>query len=451
MMNAQFACRSTSSISVAVRVAAILLFGFIVLPAQAGDGGLLGGDLFDRAKAYVFGDTKEPIATAVEDEETPVAVKKCDGLSSKWPESCGTGKPPFEIDPRYVSKTLYEGHWDVVFKDSPELADAYVVINDGQSGLHTRDAEAGLFSSGMMRHNNTTVKGHGSVPTIGSDGSLHDTFGNWGACSCSPFRTEVRPSGNPDILVGHWTLSGEKGVTIWRRRPSMKIESVVVHRGVKNEAGDYVDDQVQYGERPVRIERDHKLTCGYGNMRGNCPTVTLSIRGQNFAGAHDLWLDPASYMEMIPRWECSDGRSWGEWNHCTMEPPFGHGNTGIRVQLIMWDGIKPGPRTLWVDGQPVPFELSINNFPDEIKKPELISLEAWGTGETKLEELPEGVPFTLEAAYDEDHPDEWVTIDIPVYASSKKQVVLYRMEDPKFFSSDWLTIEAGADRPWDYR
>lgn len=84
--------------------------------------------------------------------------------------------------------------------------------------------------------------------------------------------------------------------------------------------------------------------------------------------------------------------------------------------------------------------------PDSQEKPTLVSIKALGEDGRALNSLEQGVPFRLQASYESEHPDYRISIEIPLLASTVKQVVLYRSDDRRLFLSAPLVIEAGGER-----
>jgi len=212
-------------------------------------------------------------------------------------------------------------------------------------------------------------------------------------------------------------------------------------------------------------------------MRGNCPRFQIVVYGKNFAGPHHIWIDPASYIELSGRaYLCAKGRTYtvdAEWTNCSQSDKAGVNVVGVVLSGFIWDGVSPGPKTVWIDGRPVPFELVIRGYPDANREPQpaLVALRALGDGGAPLDRITEGVGFVLEATYDGAHPDEWVAVELPglqpaVFGGElrvadddaaadggvvgkhlpPRSVVLRRTGDKTVFRSDLLAVRAAARR-----
>lgn len=78
----------------------------------------------------------------------------------------------------------------------------------------------------------------------------------------------------------------------------------------------------------------------HATARGNRPRLRLEILGRNLWGRHYVEVDPTSGLEVAAPWPLPE-------------------DAGIGVDLVMWQGLRPGVQGLWLDGRPLPLRLVI--------------------------------------------------------------------------------------------
>ena len=198
-------------------------------------------------------------------------------------------------------------------------------------------------------------------------------------------------------------------------------------------------DDFGHRTRAGRLERWHPIGCG-GGSTGNCSVVYVSVYGAHFIGAHDVWIDPATRIEIDEaKWICADGETEGSaWYKCGMGNLPGETIAGIQIRLILRGGLTSRPVILWIDGQPIPIDLVVHGLPEEDDAaPELRLLDAVNTAGEQITQVDEGMPFLVKAVYDGPHPDDWVTLALP---DLSRDLVLFRTQDPRVFESDWLAV-----------
>lgn len=258
----------------------------------------------------------------------------------------------------------------------------------------------------------------------------------------------LRPTDDPDLITGVWIVDGKdgpiQGFSAWRRQPPLKTNSV------SHQFGSEEFDPVPHGVRPTKIELNYS-TNGY-------PNVVIWLRGERFAGGHQVRTNPGSGISHYhlgftePRYLC-DGKGtypWHtQWWPCSQgagsPDPLSGAVLGLYLHFSIRKDATPGIETFWIDGQPVPLELVIQGYP-EPTLPELISLQALDRNENPLKVIIEAVPFALRAIFDDDHPDEWISVEVPTAAPEGYQVRLKRTEDHNVFRSVWLVVEAAVKR-----
>lgn len=218
-----------------------------------------------------------------------------------------------------------------------------------------------------------------------------------------------------------------------------------------------------------------KTTCSGGGLLGAMNCVTERIEGAGEGG--EISATAALSLELIPVLRAEDNSTnmkvhvrvdagspsiTGEFqDQKQVESDVDADARLVKERLKRWSKtLLPGQLDeLRTKGETQiaisrPFEglkrLGLENPPATLTvvmlpKPKLISLEALDAGRNPLREIEERVPFVLKATYDADHPDDRISVDIPIAASSKKQVVLRKTEDPSTFRSDWLIVEPNLE------
>lgn len=431
------------------------------IPANAGIGdflkNLFGGG--EEATPVLEGaaDAADPDAPAVQAValSCPEDMVAITGLS----ENCGTDRPPA---PHGLTGGL-AGLWDVEAPGNPFHVTAMVSLNRGFAGVGHRGPQARQWvASGVARESGKeyfrTIN-----PTARSneDGSLYLHLLTGGYCGCVPYTVTVKPTGNPGIMVGEWAFDYQKaqvkkGIAILRRRPASRFDTVRFNWISSGPTQGFVRDEVPFGTRPLKVEGRHPVSCGYGGSRSNCGGIWLAVRGMNLAGGHDVWIDPASHIEIHKAgWRCANGefRDHGaDWTRCGSRQAGGDGVIGLGFRLLFRDGMAPGPKTLWIDGHPIHLEVVLEGYPeDEMPaEPPLVLLDARDAADKQISEIREGEPFQVTAIFEAAHPRSWISVAVPTLAleaaggdAAPAAVVLRRTGDPKVFQSEWLAVEAG--------
>ncbi len=409
---------------------------------------LFGGEATPEAPSEApAGTTAAPGPTDAAALPCPQNMVEYTGLS----ENCGTDRPPA---PHGRNDGL-TGLWDVEASGNPFHETATVALNRGYAGVGHRDPQAqNLVAAGVARDKD---KNHFRTinPTAREteDGSLYIHLVTSGYCGCVPYTVTVKPTGDPNVMIGEWAFDYnkakvKKGTAILRRRPAGQFGAASLNWTPAGPAQGFARDEVPFGTRPLRIELRHPVTCGYGGARANCGGTRLAVWGTNLAGGHDAWIDPASHIELRKAgWICANGdfRDFGAgWTRCGSGRDGGDGVVGLGFHLLFRDGMTPGARTLWIDGHPIHLEVALEGFPEDEKpaEPALVLLDARDAADKLIAEVREGEPFQVKAIFEASHPQSWVSVAVPSLAP-QATVVLRRTDDPKVFQSEWLAVEAG--------
>lgn len=364
-------------------------------------------------------------------------------------EACGGRRPP------EGSIHFLDGIWDVDSQGFDQVVALTVYVTMSHGILHRYDpnkpspVHAAWWFDGATGFRRDTAA---FVLSVSEDGTVEAAEGQFGFCNCRRIQWKVRRTGDPDILVGTWQFEDKKGTSTWRRRSSAAgIRSVAIDRAYPDEAGELAKDTFVAGDRAGKIVRRAPVTCARGN-RNNCDTVWVTLFGEGFAGAHNIWIDPATHFELsnASGWMCRNGAFEHQWSRCGMGRPVADSEvTGISIKMLMWDGMRSGRVNLWVDGQPVPLDVEIADMPAP-DRPSLKLLDAVNVEGEQITKVSEREPFIVKAIYDAPHPDGWVSLELPglrpVRGHTDRQLVLQRTDDASVFESEWLVIERG-DRP----
>lgn len=378
-------------------------------------------------------------------------------LAQLFPEQCGLDRPP----PSYGAEHRLDGVWEVFSPGDQPYDHLKIYVHMKEGILHRVDPNQPSPAVAVVRYKGFDQYAPGGGAIIlheNEDGSIETALGQFGYCSCVSVHWRMRPTGDPNVMRGEWEYDGAKGAAVWRRHSIVaKIRSVTISSAVHGADGDLVADSFAYGSRRGRLERNHPISCGYGELRGNCDRVWVTIFGDSFFGAHDIWLDPAYHMELDrAQWLCTNGEAQGSvWRYCDGPGQPGVGVAGIQLVLNLRSGMKPGPINLWVDGQPIPIEVVLAGYPEEEEeRPALVSLKATDADGEAVTRIEEGKPFMLTATYDGEHPDAWTRVAAPNLPSTEvagklveQEVILQRTEDLKTFRSGWMTVKRSVVTP----
>lgn len=374
--------------------------------------------------------------------ETMLAIAERQGEAN----DCGLSRPPARL------KHFLNGIWEIESVGNPEVR-ALTIYVDFSNGVLQRDdpnkpapASANWWFAGEPRNRDGLSAFR---LTVSADGAVTADEGAFGYCGCRRIHWQVRRTGDPDVLVGTWRYDGEEGKAVWRRRSDgPTIRRVEVRAARRDASGEPTNDRYAYGSRAGRVYRDAPVTCARGRPR-NCDSIWVTLLGDAFAGAHTIWIDPASGFEPTrdSRWVCGDGELVGQWRRCGIGRSVPDSQVaGISVKLLMWDGMRSGRVDLWVDGRPVPLDVQIKGIP-AADAPRLRYLDALDPQGRRITKISEGEPFVVKAIYDGPHPDPWIEVALPGSGNAADVIMLRRGRDPEVFESGWLAVMADLERP----
>lgn len=396
-----------------------------VVPEHVGPGYSLGGD------GTVPPAPSEPEAGCLDD------ITDADS-ASLWADTCETDRPPFQL------ATIAEGVWDVDSPGNPHLDEFVVAINRHHTGVGFRGSGGSYVGTTLRKEKGRAHFSDGGINLgVAEDGSIYAEFGQYGFCSCRKIKFEVEPSGDPNVMTGTWRYDDDSGMSIWRRRPPAVIHTINYRNKSADPTQGFVRDEVDFGKRPLKVERTHPLSCG--NARVNCDWIWVSIFGEHFAGGQNVWMDPSTELELrSPAYLCADGSRDGDWRDCGSTEYAGDGVAGIRVQLILWEGVTPGNKILWVNGQPIAMEMLIHGYPEETDtRPNLVTIASYDANNRRMTRVTEGRAFTVEATFDAEHPDEWIRLEM---SSANSDHAVVPGTEPEETESQWITLTRTKDR-----
>lgn len=357
--------------------------------------------------------------------------------------------PP--VPPEIYTSSPLQGVWDVETRDNPYIEALTILIHPPNSSLPFQHKGNPLAAHAIWH-----LKGEAGfrrdafMVTLesGDGGGVAVEFGQFEYCNCVSVRWEVSPTSDGNTMVGKWTYSDQEGVTVWRRRPQqasvkkMTISSARWDPSVELWRPATFDME----DGPARIDWVHGAGCA--GAPGNCLTTRVELYGPHFAGEHSLWMDPEKFGPLFAKWICVDGRREIRWAGCGNETSTDN-VIGVEIAFMIQHGLEPGGVNLWVNGNPLPIDIKIDNYPDEDrpKIPKLTSLFATNLAGDTTRTLAEGEPFRLVARFEHAHPDAWTTIDELNFMGGAfadpeqgRSVVLHRTVNARIFRSGWIAI-----------
>lgn len=281
--------------------------------------------------------------------------------SRLWPEYCALSERPAAFDGGSGPLAPLSGVWHVELRglDASDLKvdPALTLILLRTSGRSIRNDKVQMatpvWTYGMIE----TAPGKpprfkhfdGTKQAELIDRGLQVNAGSLGAGG-ETLTIQLKPDANAGVSAS-WVMKDRSGKADLTKRPP-RIKTAFFY--ATSSKTDHVDT-VPFGTRPGNIVKTAPLTCGFGNMRGNCPTFWIDLIGENLIGRHPFWLDPASRLEIETKWICKDETTVSDWHTCLH---FG-GNVGVRIKGYIHNNARSGEHTLWVYGQPVRFKFTV--------------------------------------------------------------------------------------------
>ncbi len=359
-----------------------------------------------------------------------------------------------------------EGTWDVELEGCKFVRRATVALGRGRVAFEARDDSRGWRVAGVAENPDGERGAFGIWSAdVSDDGVIAFSLGRHGFSgsrltvvgNALDAKGELRAG----QIVGEWRYRDDRGKTTWRKRPSIQIESVIFNSQVRDDRGRPIVDKISHGQRPGIVRRSHPLNCGYGNMRANCPKFSIEAMGKHFAGLHSVWIDPAYHLEITPGYLCSDG-SVGEWSGCGGGDQIGDGVVGIRMQVLVRNDVTPGRKVLYIDEQPIPFDLEIKGFPESQagtpaeaaddsdtgireQKVRLALLGPGGVDGEPIDTIEGAVPFRVELKYPELPKTAPETVTI-FESEGSNSIHVQATNDPNVFRSDWYSLASDTER-----
>jgi len=254
------------------------------------------------------------------------------------------------------------GIWDIEDDNNKKYDALSLAVSHQFSGIGLRSTEEPIVGSGVVKWPGKTYWSNTQAKLRrAEDGTVTMAFGQFGYCNCVSVEYTMKPSDNPDVLVGEWfyrkgkTKKEKHGKSVWRRRPPVKIDSIYYYIGSANPKQTFTRNKIQYGEGPLKIEQ--RFTPG---------TLWITIMGERLAGGHNFWMDTEDNNLNVrdKGWFCKNGRHFDygdEWRRCGTEKTLGDGVVGLRFAVRVKKKMAPGPRTIWLDGQPIEIYISNEN------------------------------------------------------------------------------------------
>lgn len=255
----------------------------------------------------------------------------------------------------HIVMSPFEGNWEVTHYGYPtrgeKLVGHFSIYRPWYSGCAgeltdncefelQQDASAplsvGIYGNFASSH---SIEENGNALVVGHP---YYYLGTWGS------RSEVTLQGS--AMAGTWTSRDngvEPGTEFWLKTQPEVRELVLTGN---------VESRVQVGSNQLAtVELDYNAdywTRG-NSMRGNRPTIYISLLGNEMWGAHRLAFRDTPGLEII-----------------TVTPIWREGTEqvapnmlGVTAEVILWPGTTPGKHTIWLEDKPFDFWLKINGMP----------------------------------------------------------------------------------------
>ncbi|MCG8639875.1 MAG: hypothetical protein MI862_09060 [Desulfobacterales bacterium] len=237
------------------------------------------------------------------------------------------------------------GIWDISDQGNDKYSRLSLAISYQFVGLGHRTADTPVYGVGVVQWPGTDYWSEATAElSVEKDGTVIMNFGKFAYCNCVPVVYRMKPTDDPDILVGEWRYDkkNQKGSSRWQRKPEPRLDKL----------GYYTEGN---GKQQVTgVTPGHEALAVPQNMtRGD---LRLYIWGDRLAGGHNVWMDPEGGNIRVREagWVCGDGsrRRWGDgWRKCGSRETLGDGVAGIYLDIRFKAPLDAGTRTLWLDGQ----------------------------------------------------------------------------------------------------
>ncbi len=339
------------------------------------------------------------------------------------------------------------GIWDIVDEGHNKYDELSLSISHQHIGIGYRSADKPLFATGLVRKPGSKTLSEASArPYVGDDGTVTMKFGQFEYNGQSSVEYSVKPTADPDTLVGTWSYDGKSlrnasGKSVWRRRPPIHIDSIYFETPSPEAEGQYIRHSAKPGEGILEIPQ--------ARTRGN---LTITILGDRMAGGHNLLIDvPGETFKTRDRgWLCENGahHDYGdEWRKCGSTKTLGDGVIGLRFMIRSQKAWALGSHTIWLDGQPmgiriISAEEAARKETLRRNKPELVFLNSYKRPRDKAE-FAYGDTFFLRVKYlrAPDSPPTQVTLE---WQGKSASVDVFPEKDKDTeFTSKGLVFEYG--------
>lgn len=257
----------------------------------------------------------------------------------------------------------FEGNWRVTWEDSDEPEGMVSIFREHKwDCLHEDDnwcqkrvaPDAPILLGGGQLNAPYGEQPAGTPSITGNRMEVDWNYyhlGQWGGESSLD-----RVSDNK--LAGDWVYRDLTGRESWSRVQA-KVQTVEsIHQRA---------DGTQLRERkplgwPVTVTTKYMAGQSY-DMRGNRPGAVIEIFGENLWGVHEYSLPRETDIELVSTYHiCANGntsRADPKRQSCMS---YG-GVTGIGFRLTFWSGSTPGVKHLTFDGQTIPFNVNMTDYP----------------------------------------------------------------------------------------
>ncbi|MEO1029292.1 MAG: hypothetical protein AAFX02_09585, partial [Pseudomonadota bacterium] len=293
----------------------------------------------------------------------------CDQL-----ESAGlwelTRQNPVETAPEPDVSHPMIGNWYVDWEDSDKPTGMVSIYRDFEWSCTGRDD----FWCQKRPKNNAAITGDAGI--VGFENSKQPkvdaltttTNGvdiRWGYGFLGYWNSESKTqSASEGQAIGKWSYRDAGGDEIWRRARANVTHVTHYEPCPDDPSGQYRGNAVG---SPINLTTTYAPNI---DIRGNLPTTSITLFGENLWGVHDYFIPRDTGVEITRRsYVCRDRtRSNGFFGNRSCTENGGVG--GVELALAIWPNARPGLIPLTFDEQSVPFILSITGHPENIS-PEL--------------------------------------------------------------------------------
>lgn len=282
------------------------------------------------------------------------------------PENRALDRLPDYDDPSIHPLLGLEGNWFVTWINSDEPPAMIALTKggarkcwDAEGGCwyHFQRDPAAAWKASFWQPGNSGASTNSDAVTVSPGGKVtvdwpYGIHGHWGGSS--------ELSVGTGAMSGSWQYRADKtGPEVWARVGSSitEVEAVNAETSERKPVGD-----------PVTVMTAWASENYY--MRGNRSGITLRLYGANLWGVQHIFMPRYRDLEVSGyRYICEQDGEDGYSSHSNWKVCMDQGGVrGLEVHMNVWWKATSGPHELFVNGEPIPFNLVVENEP--LRKPE---------------------------------------------------------------------------------